>query len=64
MGKISNRDSFFVGTLFGFGMCSMLVILIIINEIEVPKAIQACEAELPRNRHCVLIAVPKEQGHE
>lgn len=58
---------FSIGVIVGFVVAAFLSESIIHkSEQEAYKAnrdlIQQCEAELPRNQHCKLTAVPEEEG--
>ena len=43
-----------IGACIAFGICSFFWILEVVDSREL---IKSCEAELPRNEHCKLIAV-------
>ena len=51
--------SFFMGGIVGIGAINMINIT---NGIDGSAVKQQCEKTLPRNQHCVLIAVPVEKG--
>ena len=50
--------SFFLGGIVGIGAINAINIT---NGIDGTAAKQQCEKALPRNQHCVLIAVPVEK---
>ena len=49
---------------FGFGMLFASALLALIPGItkEAHDAIELCEAELPRNQTCIIIAIPNEKN--
>lgn len=50
--------SFFLGGIVGIGAINAINIT---NGVDGTSAKQQCEKSLPRNQHCVLIAVPVEK---
>lgn len=53
--------SFFLGGIVGIGAINAINIM---NGIDGTSAKQQCEKTLPRNQHCVLIAMPVEKGEK
>jgi len=51
-------DKFFLGLVIGF-FTMVIIASVHVNDIDRNAGMQECEQNLPRNEHCVLIAVPE-----
>jgi hypothetical protein len=57
---IRDTPSFFFGISWGIILFVILISLPFTYNSKARKAIQECEKTLPRNQHCEITAVPKE----